>query len=200
MKKNSNLSDLIFSDKRWLTISNVMTLARFVLTPLVVISLAYQEWMLAVFLFAIAAGTDLLDGHLARVRNEQTNLGTLLDPLADKFLLLASFGALAFLHTMPFSIPHWFFLIALGREALMLCGATVLLLCYKGARVRPLIWGKITTLMQILFLLWILVCYFAGWEPKRTYKFLLVALAIFSLISLWKYVRYALREIRSLPR
>jgi cardiolipin synthase len=200
MKKQNNFSSLISSDKRWLTISNMMTMARFVLTPFVVIGLAYQMWMVAALLFAIAAGTDLLDGHIARIRNEQTNLGALLDPLADKFLLLVSFGTLAFLHTMPFAIPHWFFLIALGREALMLCGAAILLWCYKGARVRPLIWGKLTTLMQILFLLWIFVCYFAGWEPRRTYRSLLVALAVFSLISLWKYIRYAMHEIRSLPR
>ena len=200
MNKQGNFLSRIYADKRWCTISNVMTVVRIALTPLVVACIAYQQWMSASLTFAIAAGTDLLDGYLARVRNEQTNLGTLLDPLADKFLLVMSFGALACVHTAPFSIPQWFFLMVLGRELLMLCGATILLVFYRGASVRPLIWGKLTTLMQVLFLLWIFVCYFAGWEPRRTYHLLLVALALFSLISLWKYIRYALREIRSVPR
>jgi cardiolipin synthase len=200
MKVIMHLWSKIFQDKRWFTISNMLTVSRFVLTPFVVCAIYYHAWMTAAVIFACAAVTDMLDGYLARIRNERTYLGTLLDPLADKFLLVASFGALSLLHTMPLTIPAWFFLIVLGRETIMLCGAALLLLFYKNVQIGPLIWGKITTLIQIIFLLWIFVCYFAGWEPRRTYKFLLIALTLFSLISLWKYIHHTLQSIRSVQK
>jgi phosphatidylglycerophosphate synthase len=54
-----------------------------------------------------------------------------------------------------------------------------------------LIWGKLTTLLQILFLKWIFICYFMGWEPKRTYVVLLYSIAVFSVISLFQYFKKA---------
>jgi cardiolipin synthase len=187
----------ISQDKRWLTISNGLTMLRLLLTPFIVMYLYWQQWTIAFSLFVFAAATDLLDGHVARLRNEQTNLGTLLDPIADKFLLVASFGSLAFFHSPFFHIPSWFFVIVLCREAIILIGAIILLGWYKDAHVEPMIWGKITTLLQILFLMWIFICYFMGWEPQKTYLILLFSLALFSLLSLWKYAMRAFCEARS---
>jgi len=183
------------TDKKWLTMSNQLTLLRLLLAPVIVITLAYEQWIGAVALFVFAALTDLLDGYLARARNEQTHLGTLLDPLADKCLLISVFGALFFFDSPFFHIPRWFFMVVFLRELIMLLGAIVMLRFFKHVHVEPMIWGKMTTLCQILFLLWIFVCYFAGWEPQRTFMVLLIALTLFSCISFAKYAQRAWREL-----
>ncbi len=196
MKRISTLLRLAASDKQWVTISNLLTIARLVLAPVVVASLYCQQWLLAFVVFVVAATTDLLDGYLARALNQQTHLGTLLDPIADKVLLVASFGALAFFRSPFFHIPCWFFALVLCREALILLGSIVLLHFYRSAHVQPMIWGKLTTLSQVLFVIWIFVCYFAGWKPQRTDSVLLIILALFSCISLVQYVRRALSDVR----
>lgn len=196
MKTKAALWRSITEDKQWINISNGLTILRLILTPCIVVYLYWQQWAMAFGLFVFAAVTDLLDGHVARLLDEQTNLGTLLDPIADKFLLVASFGSLAFFHSPFFHIPRWFFVIVLCREVIILIGAIVLLVWYKNAHVEPMIWGKITTLLQILFLMWIFICYFMGWEPQKTYLLLLFSLAMFSLISFWKYAQRALLEAR----
>jgi cardiolipin synthase len=184
-------------DKKWATFSNVLTILRLLLTPVVVSCLYYQKWLEAFWVFVFAASTDLLDGHLARLFDEQTHLGAFLDPIADKFLILSSFGALAFFHSPFFHIPWWFFIIVFSRDLVTLIGSCLLLCFYKDAHLEPMMWGKLNTLLQVLFLVWVFVCYFAGWEPYRTYLAILVILAIFSLFSLLQYIQRALFDVRS---
>lgn len=195
MQKIATLWQLAASDKSWGTVSNGLTLARLLLSPIIVLGLYHQQYQTAFVLFVLAAATDLLDGYVARALNQQTHLGTLLDPLADKCLLVSAFGAMAFFHLPFFHVPYWFFLIIICREALMLLGALVLLLCKKGMDVQPLLWGKLTTALQIFFIMWIFVCYFAGWEPKKTHLIALVVLALFSLFSLCQYINRAMSSI-----
>jgi cardiolipin synthase len=190
------LSSPISSDKTWGTVSNLLTLMRLALTPFIVLNMYYQHWISAFVLFVIAAGTDLLDGYLARALNQQTHLGALLDPIADKLLLLGSFGALAFFSSPFFHIPTWFFVLGLAREVILIVGVCALCLRQKRAKIEPLIWGKLTTLFQIVFLKWIFICYFMGWEPKRTYTCLLYLVAVFSVISLFQYVKKAVDLMR----
>ena len=95
-KKVQSLRALILKDKSWNTFSNGLTLVRLVCAPVVVVSLYYAYWLTAFVVFMFAAGTDLLDGYIARAWNEQTHLGAFFDPIADKFLLISSFGALVF--------------------------------------------------------------------------------------------------------
>ncbi|WP_346654811.1 CDP-alcohol phosphatidyltransferase family protein [Paenibacillus amylolyticus] len=74
-----------------MNLANQITLARIVLIPLFMISfLNQQSTITALLIFAVAAGTDKLDGYVARKYNQITNLGKLLDPLADKLLIAAA--------------------------------------------------------------------------------------------------------------
>ncbi len=195
-KRLKSQVSLITTDKSWNTLSNGLTLVRFAAAPVVMISLYHAYWLMAFVVFMFAASTDLLDGYVARAWNEQTHLGALMDPLADKVLLVSSFGALAFFQSPFFHIPQWFFGIVVIREALIIAGSLILLFFYKDAHTQPLIWGKLTTLLQVLFLGWVFLCYFIGWVPARTYAALLVLLAFFSLISLWKYLWRAITDVR----
>jgi cardiolipin synthase len=78
------------------TVPNQITFLRFVLLPVFLICLFYERYGWALFLLVIAGLTDALDGLLARWLNQKSELGTFLDPVADKFLLSSSFVVLAF--------------------------------------------------------------------------------------------------------
>ena len=100
---------------------NYLTLARIFLVPLLVVVLltsysedwfSIQRYALAIFIFLIASFTDILDGHLARKRNQVSKLGKLLDPIADKLLVSAALIVLVEKHLAP----SWAVVVILGRE------------------------------------------------------------------------------------
>ncbi len=136
-----------------MNLSNYLTLLRIFLTPVLVAVLltgkAPDETLtqgarsLAVAIFAIAALTDLLDGYLARLRNEVTRLGKLLDPIADKLLISAAFVSLVQLGLAP----AWIVVIILGREfavsGLRLIAAT------EGIRIEVSSFGKYKMVAQV---------------------------------------------------
>jgi CDP-diacylglycerol--glycerol-3-phosphate 3-phosphatidyltransferase len=113
-----------------MNLPNALSAGRIVVTPLVAVLPMFNSWTLrlaAFVLFLIAAITDYVDGHLARSRKEETDLGKLLDPLADKMLLVGTFVPMFLLaKTMPFQtflgpigLPLWIVLVVLGREVFM---------------------------------------------------------------------------------
>jgi len=113
-----------------MNLPNALSAGRIVVTPLVAVLPMFNSWTLrlaAFVLFLIAAITDYVDGHLARSRKEETDLGRLLDPLADKMLLVGTFVPMFLLaKTMPFQtflgpigLPLWIVLVVLGREVFM---------------------------------------------------------------------------------
>ena len=104
-----------------MNLPNYLTLARIVLVPLLVVILLTpfaEEWFgissyaLAIGIFLAASLTDILDGHLARRRNQVSNFGKLLDPIADKLLVSAALIVLVEKHLAP----AWAVVIILGRE------------------------------------------------------------------------------------
>ena len=190
-KDNSSLLDCE-RNKRWLTVSNVLTVSRIIAAPLMILLIAWHWWGIAFSLLLFAALTDFVDGYLARLFCEQTVLGTLLDPLADKIFLLAVFSALAFVHSPSFSIPPWFFVLVFVREIILLGGTFFMMCTDKNFIIKPMWWGKLTTFFQILFIVWIFVCYFFTWVPAKTYFILLHLLSLFSVITLLQYVKIGL--------
>jgi len=113
-----------------MNLPNALTVGRIVATPLIAILPFANSWDLrlaAFVLFLLAAITDYIDGHLARSRKEETDLGRLLDPLADKLLLVGTFVPMYLLAAdFPFITPigtvglaWWIIAIVLGRELFM---------------------------------------------------------------------------------
>ena len=185
---------------RWGTISNGLTIFRLLASPVIAILLYQAAWWNAMVLFVVASFTDLLDGYCARAFNQQTWLGTILDPLADKCLLLSTFGALTFFHVPLFHIPVWFFVVVLGREICMVVGSVVAMLFFKNISVSPTWSGKATTMLHMIFLAWIFICYFMQWLPQKTYGCFLMFLAFFSLFSFVHYVYRLIFELRKNKR
>jgi CDP-diacylglycerol--glycerol-3-phosphate 3-phosphatidyltransferase len=113
-----------------MNLPNALTVGRIVVTPLIAILPFANSWTLrlaAFVLFTVAAITDYIDGHLARSRKEETDLGRLLDPLADKALLVGTFVPMYLLSSdFPFVTPigtigltWWIVVVVLGRELFM---------------------------------------------------------------------------------
>ena len=178
--------------KIWTT-SNLLTISRIIAIPFLMYGIIKAQWLAAFLIFICTAATDLLDGYFARLSGESTHLGAILDPLADKLFLLSSFATLAFWQSPSFIVPLWFVLLILLRESLMLLGGIILLFLKKEDFLAPTIWGKLTTFFQILFIVWLFICYFFGWAPAKTYIIILILLAFSSVISFFHYITRVLR-------
>ena len=138
-----------------LTIPNLLTVLRILLTPGIVMAFADKRFDIAWVLFALAGLTDALDGFLARILKQRSTFGAMLDPLADKILLDTSFTCLA----VQDWIPVWLAVLVVSRDVFIVGGLA--LLQYSGVDVRrgirPVWFSKCATLAQILLVLLIMV-------------------------------------------
>jgi len=179
-----------------LTFSTLLTLTRIAISPVIVIAMATFNWGVAFILFCIAAMTDIADGYLARWLNERTFLGACLDPIADKLLVLSCFFTLAFVQSPLFSIPLWFVLFVLCKELILVVGA-ITLYCRKGhIEIHPTWLGKVTTVVQMGFIIWLFACYFFNWIPVKTYYSMLGIVILLVLSSLVQYTIIGIRQLQ----
>ena len=139
-----------------LTISNVLTGSRFILTPLIVVALRRNEWGSALGLLCIAGISDLLDGFIARLLNEPTWLGSMLDPIADKALVVCTLGAFL-MYSTNVLLPAWFVVAIVIREALLLVGGTLLYFMKPSFFVQPSWLGKITAFLILILMMLVLL-------------------------------------------
>jgi cardiolipin synthase len=130
-------------------IPNALCVLRILLVGPVAYLLAEGEYRLTLWLFAIAAFTDGLDGFLAKRFGWMSELGRILDPLADKILLVAVFGTLAVLG----DVPLWLAATAVARDVIITAGAITYNALYGYPHGRPTVVSKLNTLCQILYLL-----------------------------------------------
>ena len=130
----------------WLNLPNSLTLARLISTPFLGVAIARGRYGWAAAVFVFAAITDSLDGMLARRMNAMTKAGAYLDPVTDKIFLSVVFLALAVRGEAPF----WYVAIVFGRDALILAFAATALLFTSYRRFAPSIPGKISTFLQIV--------------------------------------------------
>ncbi len=120
-----------------MNLANLITSVRLLLVPAIISSLAWGRDWWALFFLSIALASDLVDGLVARRMNQVTELGQVLDPLADKFLFLALFGYFAWSGRIPVVA---FFLLLLPYFALILGGGVMYR--YVGEVVQANTWGK----------------------------------------------------------
>src|SRR5579863_172927 len=162
--------------KHWClkNLPNLLSLARLGLAPYVFVLLARREYRTALVLFAIAGLTDFLDGLAARKFGSASRLGAVLDPIADKVLLSGAFLTLA----LTGAIERWVAVVVLGRDVLILAAAGVLYLMKSRRSFPPSLWGKISTVVQIAFVL--VIVGQAGEAIFIALKWATVALALIS--------------------
>lgn len=132
-----------------ISIPNILTLVRILLTPVFVILLLRDLFPMALLVFAIAGVSDGLDGLIARYMNQRTALGAYLDPAADKLLLVSAFISLAVLGV----IPPWVTVIVITRDVVIVLGLAILTLTEKKYEINPSMVSKCTTTAQIITVL-----------------------------------------------
>ncbi|MBI2173611.1 MAG: CDP-alcohol phosphatidyltransferase family protein, partial [Candidatus Omnitrophica bacterium] len=141
-------------------------------------------------IFLVGVASDALDGWLARSQNQQTELGTLLDPIADKFLILSALISCSVIHGLPewMRVPAWFNLVVISRDVLLVSGAVVLFAIQGRWSVRPSWLGKWTTFSQMLVIPSVLLAL-----PFT--KLLVLVAAVLTVLSAIGYLRMGLRVL-----
>jgi cardiolipin synthase len=164
---------------------NLLSLARLAIAPYLFWLLWRGHFNLALVAILVAGITDGLDGYLARRLGASSQMGEILDPVADKVLLSGSFLAL----WLNGSAEGWLAAIILGRDALILAAAGVaLLLSKKPRRFPPSIWGKLSTIAQVA-----LVVTLAARLPEPLLGIVKWTTAVLTVVSFlhysWRYTR-----------
>ncbi len=159
----------------------MLTIFRMVLIPVFVTLLFYQRFVLALTVFIIAGVTDGLDGLLARRFDQRSQLGTVLDPIADKLMLVTAFVVLSMRSIFPqplpghLPIPFWVTVAVISRDVFIVVGAAAINIMTGFRGFRPSWLGKLNTTVQITA---IAVIMFAASFPYGTGYYLPTVYAI----------------------
>ena len=133
-------------------IPNILTAFRILLVPLVVMFMLEDEFLPALILFAVAGFSDAVDGFLARRYHWTSRIGGLMDPLADKLLMVSSYITLGWLGL----IPPWLVGLVILRDLVIVTGAVIYNARIEQVEATPSIVSKLNTLAQILLVLSVL--------------------------------------------
>ena len=167
--------------KYFIFIPNLLSLIRIYLMYPLLTFIAEENYLFALYIFIIAAATDGLDGYLARVMDWQTDLGKILDPIADKVLLIGTI----FILWMNSHIPIFVLAVFILRDFIIVMGAAFHMTVYETAAPNPNIFGKITTFVHIGYLAGVFVDTIFSLNLTNVAIDCLVALV--TLISLFLY-------------
>ena len=190
-----------------MTTANKITVIRILMIPVFVTLAIYygesiqegkpQDWMrfTAIAVFLAAALSDGLDGFVARRYNQRSSLGMILDPIADKGLLLSGIITLSISNWSQIDphygkFPAWFPVLVITRDTVIVVGSAVLHILNGTVRVRPSWTGKVATVLQMAAIAWVML-------QLRVPPLLYVVLAagLFTLISGMIYVRDGVRQL-----
>ena len=133
--------------KRRVSIPNIITLGRILLVPFIVWAIASNQMEIAFAIFIIAGVSDAVDGFLAKRFNMTSELGALLDPLADKALLVSIYVALGIWG----AIPRWIVILVVSRDIMIVGAVIVSWLFGKPIPMKPLMVSKLNTVAQVAF-------------------------------------------------
>ncbi len=194
MKINFSFFKQLPEKEKKLTLSTKITLLRLISIPFIVFAIISHYWGIVFWLIIFAAISDIIDGKIARARNEITILGTCLDPITDKLLVLSCYLTFAYTDTLFLSIPVWFFWLVLFKEILLIIGG-VIFYFLNGNIVQPVTVGKTAMAVQIIFIAWLASCYYFHWHPIITYKLMLTTVIIFVFSSLFQYFKIGINQL-----
>jgi cardiolipin synthase len=173
---------------------NAITVFRILLVPPVVVLLLYDRFAAALIVFSVAGVSDALDGFLAKRFDWTSALGALLDPLADKLLLLCSFVTLGY----QGAIPLWLVLLVIVRDLVIVGGALSYHFLIEPVAAAPSRISKLNTLLQILLVLGVMFNRGVQTLPAHWLHFLIYAVLASTLCSgldyVWTWGRRAWRQ------
>ena len=186
-----------------MTTANKVTIGRILLIPVFIVQGVYYVQtgnelcrLIAMLAFGLAAISDGIDGYIARRYNQFSELGAVLDPLADKLLLLSALVLLSFDNRPWFDrLPLWLTATVFSRDAILLLGSIVIHYICGKMRVRPRILGKISTVLLMVVVSWTLL----KWNSASIY-YLALATALTTIGSGILYLVDGVRQLNASPQ
>lgn len=169
--------------KEGLNLANRISLARIILIPFFIAAIVYSKLEIALFIFIIAIISDAADGFIARTLNQKTQLGTILDPVADKLLLISAYICLSLANSIPrdLQFPPYVPIVIISRDAIIVLGSVIVHVVTGSLKVSPSAIGKITTFFQMMAIVSVLV--------RFEYSFVVWNLAVlFTILSGIDYI------------
>jgi len=148
---------------RWNQVPNTITLLRLFMVPLLIFELKNENYQMALLVFLVAGVSDALDGYIAKKFNFVSNFGAVLDPAADKLLLVSAYIMLSIIGQMPF----WLVLIVVSRDLFIVGGYMVVTSLMGAVSMSPSKLSKFNTFMQILLVVAILTDKAAGLDSQK---------------------------------
>lgn len=190
-----------------MTTANKVTIFRILLIPLFVVEGLYYiktgeeiHRFVGLLTFATAAILDGVDGYIARHYHQWSELGTILDPLADKLLLVSAVILLSFDHAPRIGqLPFWLTGTIIGRDLVILIGMIVIQFTVGKVTARPHWVGKVATVFQMISVLWILLKWDMTYGPSWIFAWTITA-AVLTGISGLLYVWDGVRQLSVSPR
>jgi len=150
-----------------MNLPNKITIFRILLIPFFIATILYYGEgrtylrFVALAIFTIAALTDAIDGGIARSRDQVTELGVVLDPIADKMLIASAFISLSTIKNLPVDlrIPPWAVITVISRDIIIILGSLVIYFMKGNVVIKPSWLGKVTTFFQMSAILAILAIF-----------------------------------------
>jgi len=165
-------------------IPNLITVIRILLVVPVAWVLLQQQYLLALVLFFVAGASDGLDGFLAKQFGWTSRLGAILDPLADKALLVTCYAALAWVGLLPV----WLLILVVARDLVIVAGAVVYNFRIQRLEADPTLISKLNTLLQILLVLLVITQQLNDWFTPVWATVLIYAVTVSVIWSGLDYV------------
>lgn len=172
---------------------NAITVLRLLLVPPFIYSLLLNEYTTALIIFAVAGGSDGLDGFLARRFDWESEIGALLDPIADKILMFSAY----FLIWYQNLLPTWLTFLVIVRDVIILAGASLYRLKKGQLRAEPLMISKINTALQIILVVSLLAVQDCLPQMEPVIPALMYTVALTTLVSGILYIVLWTQKARS---
>ncbi len=174
-----------------MTIPNLITIFRLILVPLVILAILQGAWVAAFAMFVIAGASDGVDGYIARRFNQRSEFGAMMDPLADKALMVSIFVTMAVVG----EIPTWIAVLVVFRDAMILMAFIVAGQLTRPMEVRPLMISKVNTALQIGYVALVLGLLAFGFTAPLIVTLTMWAVAALTVITAGAYLVIWLRHM-----
>ena len=167
-----------------MSIPNIITLGRIILVPVIVWAISSAQMEIAFSIFIIAGVSDAIDGFLAKRFNMTSELGALLDPLADKALLVSIYVALGIWGALPL----WIVILVVSRDIMIVSAVIVSWLFDKPVPMKPLMVSKLNTVAQVALAALVLASLGFDFRPAPYDRILMGLVTILTLVSVSLYL------------
>lgn len=174
-----------------MTIPNLITIGRLIIVPFVIVMIMQERWAAAFVLFVVAGVSDAIDGFIARNFDMRSELGSYIDPLADKSLLVSIYVSLAVVG----AIPSWLAIVVVSRDVMIVAAVVLSWVMDRPVAIKPLIVSKLNTAAQIGFAAFALAANAYGIELAGLEDIVMLAVAALTVASAGAYLGGWLRHM-----